>query len=172
MRSVAVCLFCFIAPLTAFAGDISADHQGTWTESGQCPQPKRIVVSGKTVTLVQPGMTRVLTDGDEAVFNGETLINASLPAKKEQDPVLAFSAKIVERDGELTLTTTGGDDQNGFAGAFRKCKASDARTAAIKQKNAKKTANARRAPGPYAYDRYRPGYGYYYVPGPRLGGLY
>ncbi len=123
------------APLTwAQAGEISSVHRGTWTESGDCKQARRIVISERTIMLVEPGRQRRLTDGDEAVFKGETLINASLPAKKEEDLVLAFSARLVEQDGEMILITEGLEDGGGFSGAFRRCKTETPSRTAAKEK--------------------------------------
>lgn len=170
MRIAFVCLALAAAPLAgAHAGEIGADHRGTWTENGDCAQPRRIVITDNTVKLVEPGRTRVLTDGDEAVFKGETMINASLPAKKAEDPELAFSAKLVEEDGEMRLVTDGLEDK-AFAGAFMKCKA-PTHVAAKDKSKPKRAAAARQAP------RYAPAYAsrfapYAYPPGSLLGGLY
>jgi hypothetical protein len=155
------------APLAyAQAGEISSDHRGTWTENGDCQQTRRIVIGEKTITLVEPGHVRTLTDGDEAVFKGETLINASLPAKKEQDPVLAFSAKLVEQDGDVSLVTEGLENGGGFSGKFKRCKSATTTHTASREKSkpvARKTAvtrTMRQSPYPY------------YPAGTLLGGLY
>jgi hypothetical protein len=169
LRIAFACLV-IAAPLAcAQAGEISSDHRGTWTESGDCQQARRIVIGEKTITLVDAGRARTLTDGDEAVFKGVTLINASLPAKKEEDPVLAFSAKLVEQDGDVTLVTEGLEDGGGFSGTFKRCKpAATATHTASRDKPraaARKTAvtrTTRQAPYP----------AYAYPAGTLLGGLY
>ena len=164
---VAFACFAVALPLAcAQAGEISSAYRGIWTETGDCQQPRRIVINEKTITLVEPGRARTLTDGDEAVFKGETLINASLPARKEEDPVLAFSARLVDQDGETRLVTEGLEDGGGFAGAYRHCKsAASTRTAATaKARQARKAASTRTAP------RLAPAYAY--PAGTLLGGLY
>ena len=182
MRIAFACLAMIAAPLAcAQAGEISSDHRGTWTENGECPQQRRIVITDKQITLVDAGRTRTLTDGDEAVFNGETVINASLQSNKEEDPVLAFSAKLVEQDGEKRLVTEGLEESKAFAGTFKRCKdvAQPTRSAAAAPRPAAKEkpkparrnvavrAAPRQAPPPPAHA------GYYVFPrGTMLGGLY
>jgi len=154
LRIAFACLV-IVAPLAcAQAGEISSDHRGTWTENGDCQQARRIVIGDKTITLVEPGHVRTLTDGDEAVFKGETLINASLPAKKEEDPVLAFSAKLVEQDGDVSLVTEGLENGGGFSGTFKRCKSATTHTASREKSKpaARKTAVTRTTrPAPYPY---------------------
>ncbi len=167
MRIAFACL-AIAAPLAfAQAGEISSDHRGTWTENGECQQARRIVIGEKTITLVEPGHVRTLTDGDEAVFKGQTLINASLPAKKEEDPVLAFSAKLVEQDGDVALVTEGLENGGGFSGTFKRCKSVATTHTASSNKSkpaGRKTAVTRTTrPAPY-YP--------YYPAGTLLGGLY
>jgi hypothetical protein len=157
LRIAFACL-AIAAPLAlAQAGEISSDHRGTWTENGDCQQARRIVIGEKTITLVDAGRARMLTDGDEAVFKGVRLINASLPAKKEEDPVLAFSAKLVEQEGDVTLVTEGLEG-GGFSGTFKRCKPVATTHTASRDRPrgaARKTAvtrTARQAPYPvYAY---------------------
>jgi hypothetical protein len=160
------------APLVcAQADEISPGHRGAWAENGDCQQARRIVIGEKTIKLVEPGRARILTDGDEAVFKGETLINASLPAKKEEDPVLAFSAKVVEEDGDLKLVTEGLENGGGFAGTFKRCKTDVVATTRTLAKEKVKAASRRtvvtrtapvQRPSPY----------YTYPSGTLLGGLY
>lgn len=169
MRIAFACL-AIAAPLAcAQAGEISSDHRGTWTENGDCQQARRIVIGEKTITLVDAGRARTLTDGDEAVFKGETMINASLPAKKEEDPVLAFSAKLVEQDGDVTLVTEGLENGGGFSGTFKRCRSVATTHTASRDKpkaSSRKTAvtrTTRQVPYPY-----HPAY----PAGTLLGGLY
>jgi hypothetical protein len=169
LRIAFACLLLIAAPLAGVqAGEISSDHRGTWTENGECQQPRRIVITDKTVKLVEPGRIRVLTDGDEAVFNGETVINASLPAKKEEDPELAFSAKLVDANGEPRLVTEGVEDAKAFAGTYKLCKPAPTRTAAKERPKAqpRRTVMVRSAPRP------APSYYGAYPAGTLLGGLY
>lgn len=169
MRIAFACLVVAASLASAQAGEIGAQHRGTWTENGECPQPRRIVIGETTITLVEPGRQRILTDGDEAVFKGETLINASLPAKKELDPVLAFSAKLVERDGETLLVSEGLENGGGFSGTFKRCKSvTPTRTAA---KDRAKPAPRRTAQTHTARTQ-RPAPTYVYPAGTLLGGLY
>lgn len=157
MRIALACL-AIAAPLAcAQAGEISSDHRGTWTETGDCQLKRRIVIGEKTIKLVEPGQQRVLTDGDEAVFKGETLINASLPSKSEEDPVLAFSAKVVNDDGDLKLVTEGLEN-GGFSGTFKLCKEP--------MKSATAKASSRRGVATRTSPRY------VYPQGTLLGGLY
>lgn len=169
MRIAFACLVVATPLACAQAGEISSDHRGTWTENGDCQQARRIIIGDKTITLVEPGRARTLTDGDEAVFKGETLINASLPAKKEEDPVLAFSAKLVEQDGDTALVTEGLEDGGGFSGTFKRCKSGVTTHTAARDKAraaGRKTAVTRTSrPPPY------PNY-YVYPTGTLLGGLY
>lgn len=166
MRIAFACLV-VAAPLAiAQADEISSAHRGTWTESGDCQQARRIIIGEKSITLVEPGRARVLTDGDEAVFKGETLINASLPAKKEEDPVLAFSARLVEQEGELRLVTEGLENGGGFAGAFKRCKPVATTRTAVRSNPKpppRRTAATRVTPAPQPH---------YYPAGTLLGGLY
>lgn len=181
MRIAFACLAMIAAPLAcAQAGEISSAHRGTWTENGECPQPRRIVITDKTITLVEPGRSRTLTDGDEAVFKGETVINASLTSKKQEDPELAFSAKLVEQDGETRLVTQGIEDGKAFSGTFKLCKSSPPvlrsasrqvrerpKAAPRQQRSVVVRAAPRYAPAPSRPDRY-----YVYPPGTLLGGLF
>jgi hypothetical protein len=162
------------APLAcAQAGEITSDHRGTWVENGECQQKKRIVIGEKTVTLVEPGRQRVLTDGDEAVFKGETLINASLPSRKEEDPVLAFSAKVVKEDGDMKLVTEGLENGGGFSGTFKLCKTPLRTAVKDRPKPAPRRAAVARTT-PRNVTSYAPTYAprYVFPPGPVLGGLY
>ncbi|MDB5649004.1 MAG: hypothetical protein JWL62_524 [Hyphomicrobiales bacterium] len=158
-----------VIPSIAGAGEISAAHRGTWTESGACSDSRKIVISGQTISLVQPGHARVLTDGDESVFKGETVVNASLPAKNEQEPVLGFSARMVESGGAVELVTEGAGANKEFAGTFKKC--SSATTTASRTHRSKTQQTASRIGGPrYEVNRQRPQRG---IPlGTVLGGLY
>lgn len=138
------CLFLasalFAVPaLAATAAEIGADHRGTWTESGSCSDSRKIVVSNQTVSLVQPGQVRILTDGDESVFKGETVLNASLPAKNKEEPELGFSARMIEASGEVTLVTDGTGTDKAFAGTFKKC-TSDTTVAAAQSRRSKARA--------------------------------
>lgn len=172
MRIAFACLV-IAAPLTcAQAGEITSDHRGTWVENGECQQKKRIVIGEKTVTLVEPGRQHTLTDGDEAVFKGETMINASLPSKKEEDPVLAFTAKVVTEDGDMKLVTEGLENGGGFSGTYKLCKTPLRTAAKEKPKPARRVVATRTTPR-NAPD-YMPAYAprYVYPPGTLLGGLY
>ncbi|MDB5594686.1 MAG: hypothetical protein JWM36_1647 [Hyphomicrobiales bacterium] len=138
------CLFLVLAILAlpaapATAAEIDAAHRGTWTESGLCSDGRKIVVSNQTVSLVQPGQIRVLTDGDESVFKGETVLNASLPAKNQEEPELGFSARMVEASGGVTLVTDGTGADKAFAGTFKKC-TSDTTVAAAQTRRSKTRA--------------------------------
>jgi hypothetical protein len=128
-----------IPAIAATAAEIGADHRGTWTESGTCSDSRKIVISNQTVSLVQPGQVRVLTDGDESVFKGETVLNASLPAKNKEEPELGFSARMVEASGDVTLVTDGTGADKAFAGTFKKC-TSDTTVAAAQSRRSKTRA--------------------------------
>ncbi len=169
MRTFLACLLCCVAPLASpQAGDIGAEHRGTWTETGVCPQPRRIVVTDKTITLVEPGHMRVLTDADEAVWKGETVLNASLPARKEADPELAFSGRLVEQEGELSLVIAGLEGSKSFAGTFKRCKGASTQTASTgRQRPAQRAASTQTGQRMQRPLTTYPGY-----PGTLLGGLY
>ncbi|MDB5643740.1 MAG: hypothetical protein JWN07_3057 [Hyphomicrobiales bacterium] len=160
MRLAFACLVIALPLACAQAGEISSGYRGVWAENGDCQQTRRIIIGEKTITLVEPGRARTLTDGDEAVFKGETLINASEPTKKEEDPVLAFSARLVDQNGETKLVTEGLEDGGAFAGEYKHCKGMSTQMAAGGKPKPRKTAGARPR-SPYAYPT-----------GTLLGGLY
>jgi hypothetical protein len=115
------CLFLAASLAGAEAGEISRLHRGAWAKNGDCKQAQRIIIGEKTIKLVERGRVRTLTDGEEAVFKGKTLINASLAAKKEEDAVLAFSGRLSEAAGQLKLVSDGLEN-GGFSGTFVLCK--------------------------------------------------
>jgi hypothetical protein len=74
------------------------------------------------IKLIEPARSRTLIDGEEAVFKGETLINASLPTTKEADAVLALTAKVIEENGETKLLIVLAEQSDTFVGTYGLCK--------------------------------------------------
>lgn len=121
MRIAFLC-FLIAAPIAcADAAEISPKLRGTWAENGDCTLSRRIQIDEKTIKLVEPARSRTLIDGEEAVFKGETLINASLPTTNEADAVLALTAKVIEEDGETKLVVVRAEDSRGFVGTYGLC---------------------------------------------------
>lgn len=139
----------------AEAGEISRLHRGAWAKNGDCEQSQRIVLGETTIQLVERGRVRTLIDGEEAVFKGKTLINASLPAKGKEDAVLGFSGKLSDAAGPMKLVADG-VEKGEFSGTFMRCKGQVSRVGRVANHKPKPIMRNRRVMPAHHFVRPRP----------------
>ena len=140
MKLILSALLLLGAATSALADEIAKDHRGTWTMSGRCTDAKRIIIGADAITLMDGPKKQILRAGDESVWNGARLINASRDAHDKSETI-AFSARLSENDGQTILQTQDlGEAEKTFEGSYRRC-ASETQTAArAKAKSQTRTA--------------------------------